>query len=535
MKKSLYLLLTALLAIAVLAACSSGDGESDKDSSAAANVEVNAEGFPIVDEEIELSLMAPGTGMAEWEDMETLKDYAEKTNIKMTYTTPPLSDFQTKLNLAFASSDIADIIYGAGTDNLTPAMEVDYGKQGVLIPLEDLIAEHAPNLQKLLDENPDIKKSITTVDGHIYSLPMVSEETTASWYTGPMWYNGTWLEALGVEELPKTTDEFYDLLVRFKTEDPNGNGEADEIPLLDVKMNSTRPWLLGAFGIKEWGIEEIDGKVRYAPITENYKEYLTFMNKLYEEKLLDPETFSQSDEQKKAKGQDNRVGVFPDWFSFFTTGQAEEDADINPMFHPLTSPVSDEAVIPRNTGITRGAFSITSNNPNPEASIRWIDYFYSQEGWEYINMGPEGFLWEWADEEGGTRTYLDTPEGYESAEDYRGSLTPDYGITTPSLRAPIRGKEQSDFEKFIETETKEKIEPYAEVPYPHVYLTSEEQDEVTTIEVDLQSYVEQMEAKFITGVEPLSNWDSYVETIENMNIEEYIQIYQDAYDRWAES
>ena len=529
MKKALILILTAVFAV-LLTACSSDKESEETDSSA--NVEVNEEGFPIVDEEIELSLMAPGTGMAEWQDMPTLQEYAEMTNINLTYTTPPLSDFQTKLNLAFASGDIADIIYGAGTSNLTSAMEVDYGQQGVLIPLEDLIAEHAPNLQKILDENPDIKKSITTVDGHIYSLPRIADGATSNWYLGPIWYNGQWLDALNVEELPKTTEEFYDLLVRFKTEDPNGNGEADEIPLLDVKMNSIRPWLLGAFGMKEWGIEEIDGEVRYAPITENYKEYLTYMNKLYEEQLLDPETFSQSDEQKKAKGQDNRVGVFPDWYSFFTTGETEEEALNNPMYQPLTSPVSDEAVVPLNPGITRGTFSITKGNPNPEATIRWIDYFYSREGFQFLNEGPEGYLWE---EQDGERVYLDTPEEFESSEDYRGTLTPDYGISTPTLSGPIEGKEQSKFEKFIETETEEKIIPYAEVPFPLVYLKGEEQDKITSIEVDLQSYVEQMEAKFITGVEPISNWEKYVETIKNMNIEEYIQVHQDAYDRWAES
>lgn len=59
--------------------------------------------------------------------------------------------------------------------------------------------------------------------------------------------------------------------------------------------------------------------------------------------------------------------------------------------------------------------------------------------------------------------------------------------------------------------------------------------EINTIEMDLESYVEQMEAKFITGVEPISNWDNYVETIEGMNIDRYIEIYQDAYDRWEES
>ncbi|MFP3360270.1 ABC transporter substrate-binding protein, partial [Planococcus sp. SIMBA_143] len=67
MRRGIILLLTALLAVFTLAACKS-DKESSGES-ASANVEVNEEGFPIVDEEIELSVMAPGTGIAEWEDM----------------------------------------------------------------------------------------------------------------------------------------------------------------------------------------------------------------------------------------------------------------------------------------------------------------------------------------------------------------------------------------------------------------------------------------------------------------------------------
>ncbi|MCM2677967.1 extracellular solute-binding protein [Alkalicoccobacillus plakortidis] len=370
MKKSLKLCLTAVGCLGLIAACSSDEAGTDGNSSTSnPDVEVNKEGFPIVDEKITISLMAPGTGLAEWKDMPTLQEYSEMTNIEFDYTTPPMSDFSTRLNLSFASGDVADIIYGAGTGNLTPGMEVDYGKQGILIPLEELIAEYAPNIQSLLDENPDIARSITTVDGHIYSLPVINQHPHSGWSV-PMWYNGAWLDALGVEEVPKTTDELYELLVRFKNDDPNGNGQNDEIPLLDVQMNSTRLAFLGAFGMKAWGVEEVDGEIRYAPQTENYKEYLSYMNKLYDEGLLDPETFSQSDEQKKAKGQENRLGLFPDWFSFFTTGETEEEATNNPMFHPLSSPITDEPLIPINPGITRGTFAITSNNEYPEASIR---------------------------------------------------------------------------------------------------------------------------------------------------------------------
>src|SRR5690606_7433095 len=136
---------------------SSGGNEKKETTPKVKNVEVNKEGFPVVDENITLSMMAPGTGLAEWKDMPTLQEYSKMTNIDFKYNTPPLSDFQTKLNLAFASGDIADVIYAAGTTNLTPGMEVDYGEQGVLIPLEDLIDEYAPNIKKLFEERTNIK------------------------------------------------------------------------------------------------------------------------------------------------------------------------------------------------------------------------------------------------------------------------------------------------------------------------------------------------------------------------------------------
>jgi len=524
----------------LLTACGGG-GAADTDGAIDKGAEdVAKEGFPIVEEPIEMSLIAPGTGVAEWEDMPTLQEYEEMTNIKFTYTTPPISDFSTNFNLAFASGELPDIIFGPGSDDFTPTMEAEYGQQGLLLPLNDLIEEYAPNFKALMEENPDIERSITTTDGNIYALPRINGGPSVTWIRGPVWINGEWMENLGIDEVPSTTDELYDMLVRFRDEDPNGNGKADEIPLTDVSMDSTRPWLISAFGIKDWGIEEVDGKVRYSPITDNYRGYLEFMNKLFEEELLDSEVFSQADEQKKAKGEENRLGMFPDWFSFFTTGQTEEEAMKNPIMGPMTSEYSKEPLFPMSDGITRGAFAITKDNPNPAAAMRWVDYFYSPEGVDFMNKGPAGYLWDWVDEEGGKREY--NPDLAESErEEYRGEITPDYGITTPlngEYEALIEiGDEENPFEDFIAKETEEKINKHGEIAFPQVYLTDEEQDVVKDIEVDLQTFVRNSEAEFITGQKELNdkNWEEYISIIENMGVEDYIKAHQSAYDRWAEA
>src|SRR5699024_12809275 len=133
-------------------------------------------GFPIVDEKLTMTTIAPGTAQSPaWEEMDVIQEYAEKTNIDFKFNTPPADDFGTNLNLAFSSRDIEDIIYGADTDDLTTGMEVDYGQQGILLPLEDLIDEYAPNIKKRLEEKQEIEKSITTTEGHIYALHQISE------------------------------------------------------------------------------------------------------------------------------------------------------------------------------------------------------------------------------------------------------------------------------------------------------------------------------------------------------------------------
>lgn len=161
----------------------------------------------------------------------------ELTNISFEFRTPNLDSAPTQKNLMLASGDYTDIIFAGG---LSHEEQVQYGGQGVLIPLEELIAEYAPNIQKIFEEYPEVLKSITATDGHIYALPQVM--MGENWYRGPLWYNGAWLEALevDVDELPETTDELFDLLVRFKEEDPNGNGEADEIPLTGHTMDDLR-------------------------------------------------------------------------------------------------------------------------------------------------------------------------------------------------------------------------------------------------------------------------------------------------------
>ncbi|TDQ36080.1 extracellular solute-binding protein [Aureibacillus halotolerans] len=516
---------SSLVGAALLLSACSGQQAAEENT---VDVTVNPEGFPIVDEQLTLSMFGPSAGAAEWEDMHFFQEMAERTNIQFDFTTPALESIETQKNLMFASGDYPGIIFGG---SLTTEEQVDYGSQGILLPLNDLIEEHAPNIQKMFEEFPEIEKTVTATDGNIYALPNVNQGIV--WARGPLWYNNAWLEALDVEELPSTTDEMYDLLMRFKTEDPNGNGEADEIPLTAYGIEDIRQWFLGAFGHLDPSVEVIDGEVMLGAIQPGYKGYLEYMHKLYTDGLLDPESFSQTAEQKTGKGKANRLGLFANWFPHFTLGGPDDSTD-NPMMRAIKSDMVDEPVLPKSDGVSVGQFAITNANPSPEASIRWIDYLYSEEGATLLNIGEEGLFWEWADDSETVRVHKETPDQYTNAEEWRSTLTPDYGVPTPKRAFPDLDLSWKDntFTKFIFNETEEKFTPYAQVPIPELFLTKEEQGEVSRIRADLDAFVEQMEAKFITGQRPLSEWDDYVATIEDMNAARLVEIYADAYARY---
>ncbi|GGF91750.1 extracellular solute-binding protein [Paenibacillus aceti] len=517
------IILCLTLSAGLLAACgSSGNGDS------AAKVEgIKKEGFPIVEEPLTLTMMSQDAGVADWNDMPVLQEMEKLTGIKFTYQLAPIDSFATKKNLVFASGDLPDVFYGA---DLKSADQVTYGTQGVLIPLEGYIDDgYAPNIKKIFDEHPEIRQSFTTPDGHIYALPNV--DLSAVWYRSPMWYNGKFLKALNITELPKTTEELYDYLKRVKEEDPNGNGKKDEIPLTSVKLDDLRMYFLGFWGIYSEGIyADKDGKVRYAPQEEGYKGYLTFLNKLWNEELLDHETFSQTPEQKKAKGQNNQIALFNDYYPYFTLGG--EPSTEHPLMTPVKSEIDGSPVYGKHPGLSaQGTFAITSKNPAPEATMRWIDYQYGYEGATLFAQGPEDLLWKYKNKDTHEKEWLPVPGG-KDREEYRGTVTPNYGILTPGMNsAELTVGLKSDFDRWIDEENQEKLVPIGKSPFPNVYLTNDEQSEATALFSDLNTYVQQMEAKFVTGQESLSNWDKYVDQVKKMGADRIVELYQAAYDR----
>ena len=133
----------------------------------------------------------------------------ERANITVDFTEVLGSEAKEKGNLMMTGGEYPDFLIKSGLD-------LDYyGMEELLIPLEDLIRQYAPNLTKLLDEKNGWNE-IAAPDGHIYGLPVINQTVTNG--GGNTWINQRWLDNLGLK-MPSNEQEFYDVLKAFKEKD----------------------------------------------------------------------------------------------------------------------------------------------------------------------------------------------------------------------------------------------------------------------------------------------------------------------------
>lgn len=505
------------------------------------------EDFPIYTETETISLMGikhPIHG--DWDKLMFFQLMEQATGIHFDINTINLDGYQEAFNLAVNTESYAEVMLGC---MLTNKQLVELGSQGILIPLEDYITEElTPNLYAFLEEYPLVRGAITAPDGHIYALPQLNAAPIA--YTGSIWVNNDWLEALGLTDadLPTDVEGLYDLLVRFRDEDPNGNGEADEIAWgLTDGFDHLKGSIIGAFGLPSNEVyADDDGKMQYGMMQEEQMvNFLTYVKKLYDENLIPKDflTYTQTDEA--ALGAENRAGmgygaiptnIWP--FEGANADEVNEKASKYPMLPALKSESTEEPMWPHTgTGIQTGTFALTDlceSNGHVEAMMRWVDYLYSEAGSLLIHYGPEGYAYE-VTEDGLYRQIAPT-DGRSYEERRGGSITPDCGIAMPKyVRPTTEGNWTDVLQQRRNQQTDEKLVPYLKLTMPQLFFLEDENTEIATLETDLDNFVKSVMAKFVTGELDLANYHAeVVEPLQsNFKIDRLLELYQGAYDRYT--
>jgi len=539
------LIFVMIFVIGIMAACSNSGNNDKENDEMSANGDIedenfHKEGFPIVDEPIKLEFMtgkAPTTA-EDYNEVLIWQEYEDMTNIEIDWGLTPKEGLTEKRNLSLGSENLPDAYHTAGM----PVMDLlKYGEQGTFVELSDLIEEYMPNLTEVLDEYPDIRKGITFPDGGIYGIPTVYDPDFPSLLIGAkFWIREDWLKELDMD-VPETTDEYYEYLKAVKETDLLGDGSGDEIPFGATTISQLRQVLTGAFGVQNMGRKHsyIDkdpetGDVRFFPIDDGYKEMLEYLNKIFEEELIQENIYTIEKNQSISNGSEGLYGS-----TIITSTESiygEEEGSKFIGMPALEGPHGDREYTKVGSPIAHmGGFVITKENDHVPETLRWLDYFYSEEGTTMFFMGIEGETFE--EKEDGIIDYMDDIKN--SADD--SSLEQELAKYVTYLGGGYPGIVMQDSFKGAESlpssiKAAEKIEPYIiDEIWPTFTYTTEENKKLSSIQSDLHKYVDEMQDKFITGAEPFSEWDSYVKKVESMRLDEYLEIQQAAVDRYYEN
>lgn len=405
----------------------------------------------------------------------------------------------------------------------------------LFLPLEDLIEEHMPNLMSAFEEDPKLKAIVTAPDGHIYSLP--AKLPMRPVVGNQLFINKTWLDNLGLS-VPQTWKEFYDVLVAFKEHDANGNGDPnDEIPYGGGNADAVFSFIL-PFGVTK-GHESIgfmglkNGKPVYWPIEDEYKEGIAWMHQAYKDGLIDPEIFTQDTAMSDAKRKNEDValvGVAPGWTPDALFGPNSDEYIALPA---LEGPDGERYIMQDHIIYNRNELVITKAAKNPEKLLQFADKFYTEDASIQTFYGSFGIGVE--KNEDGTYTVLPPGDG-ETADTWAWiNSFRDFGPKYVPDGFNDKVKIDSSQGDGLKLELDKQMRQYAREQFPRVYFTKDELERINTLAVDLDGYVQSMQAKWVTegGIE--EEWDSYIAQLNQMGLQEYLEIHNTAYERYMKN
>ncbi len=520
--------------------------------------------LPIVKEPITLTVFAPANGEYRWEDNTHVQELEEKTGIHLEWQTAASSDdIKTKLSTLFASGDMPDIILtGVSAKNRYDKATVQsLAEQGLILPLTEYYDTVSVNYKKLLDEIDGFREYITQPDGNIYDIPNLDGSLHVQ-YNMKAWINQTWLDNLGLS-MPETTDELYEVLKAFKEQDANGNGDPnDEIPLSTVVSGAGTQidgFLMDPFQLisEESKLIIQDGKVTYSPVTEGYKEGLTYLNKLYSEGLINPESFTQDKDNQvnvNEAGDECVIGMFlaqrPGYACDLSTEPYSKKWEQYRAMSPIEGP-SGQRIASWNPYVRFqvGMTFISSTCANPEAAFRLIDYLASEEMTYRQALGVEGVHYEMLDDNT-TEVGLDgvTKAKYKrlNADTSNQTLGQLFGLTrteefisaeatNPNPYAedvkPLNGRQVVMYKASKEME---KYRQDLSTVMPDLYMSSEDSAEMSLLKTNITDTQKQYMTQFITGERSIdADWENYLGALDNVGLQRYLEMLQKAYDSSA--
>lgn len=461
-------------------------------------------------------------------DWEVWKKAGDMTNIYLDGVIPKSNSNEVEaFNLMVSSGDLADII---GYNDI--AVLEQLGRDGGLIPLNDLIDQYAPNIKAYMQANPDFKNSCYSLDGNIYQIPKANELFSAEFW----WIRKDWLDKFNLE-IPTTVDELHDALYTFKYQDANGNGKTDEVPLFD-RGGFRQPTEYLSLWDSGTNFYPRDGKMTFEPLEPNFKVAMKNLSQWYSEGLLDPEYLTRGSKSRDILLSGNLGACTHDWVSTgnYNTRLA---ADIPGFDIVAFAPPKDQNgnQVERTFRTPVAGWGISSTCKDPVALIKYFDFFFTKEGSTLINWGIEGdtytidangnkqFVEEVINNKMGPLVYLRT-KGVQ----YRIGMVQDanyeYGFMTGE------GKKATELYNTHREWYRSDMPPFKNGNVQLKY-TPEDEKRYLKLMSSIDSYVSQKFTSWLLGSSDFDEeYDEFVKELKKRGIDEAISINQRAYDTY---
>lgn len=464
-------------------------------------------------------------------------ELAKRTNITLKPTVIPLSDYEKKRSVMIGAGDAPTLI-----PKTYPGQEQVFVSSGAILPVSDYV-HLLPNYQEKV-KKWNLQGDVDTViqdDGKYYVLPGLHEDV---WIDYTFAIRTDVLDELNLQ-MPKTTDDLYNVLKAMKAAHPDLYPMTDRWsqPHPGGALLQTIGQAFGAGTGGGWGYANatFDFDKDEFVLTgsmDQYKGMIEYCRKLVAEKLLDPESFTQTDDQAEAKFNSGKSFVIStnaqELVNTYRPGLAK--AVPNAKISKMPCPVGPAGEVKVGLRLENGLM-ISSKAKDADdfvATMQFVDWlFYSDEGQLFAKWGVEGVTYT-KDANGDIKIAKDV--------DYVGlnptakkKLNIDFGFSngnfayggSTKLLESTFSDEEKEFQKVMTARKTLPVSP----PHP---LNADEQEQYGLYDAPLHDYVEQQTLKFIMGDRSMDDWDKFKSELKGKNGDQYLSLLNGAYKRYKE-
>lgn len=543
--KKLTAMLLALVLILSMAACgASAPAPTEAPKAPEAPVVENTAAEPAVKESQTFTAVYSSDHQTDLNETSALMGILEeKTGVHIDWTIVTSANKTEQLQLLLAGDKLPDMFLGDACIDTAK-----YYQEGILWDITDMIPEYMPNYMAMLEEYPTMMDMTRQADGRIYSLPRITPYYQTG---GAMYINTEWLAQMN-KEMPTTTEELYEILCAFRDNDMNGNGDPnDEIPFTwaNARPDYGTASFMGMFGEEAAGVAKgtslgdlsisDEGEVYFNQVTDGWKDGTAWLAKLYKEKLIDPEVFTQDEATFNAKsmGETMTYGCFVGWRIGQIVGDANADkyAIVGTLKHSDNEP--SWGMLSANHGLAfypaMGQFTTVMSEEEVITMLKYFDILFDPWYGEQVRRGTVPELMSY-DEATKQFAMQPTPSEYSSSTEwqrsraiqflpYASSLSYQEGFkTTPSV---IQLYAKDDVYGDIITQK----------ALPFFVMEAEDTAIIDVIRSDLELYMNEKFALWVTGAEDVeTGWDAYLEQCDKLGLQTWIDIAQDYVDELAD-